>query len=251
LPAKAKLGVTTATPARNWRITTVEERICVRNFWTSVDERSRKHMVKMETEGVLRKLKDQLRHSCTCSICGRKRLAIEEELEQLYEAYAHELDAFAQRELQFNKFDEEVRTSTWSGPFPGSVDIDPSGNVINADYLAPDYRYSKAGADNDTLESDEEYDDEDEEYDEDEEDDVEEDDLGDDNQGDALLDNSPDASDDVSRQTHDGRLSRDDPVPRSAGFHSGASRPRDEEQPPADFLRFSGELSTIKGRSRD
>jgi len=40
-------------------------------------------------------MKEQQKHSCTCVVCGRKRVAIEEELEVLYDAYYEELEQYA------------------------------------------------------------------------------------------------------------------------------------------------------------
>jgi len=37
-------------------------------------------------------MKEQQRHTCSCSVCGRRRTAIEEELEMLYDAYYEELE---------------------------------------------------------------------------------------------------------------------------------------------------------------
>lgn len=52
-------------------------------------------MVKIEKEAVLRKMKEQQKTSCSCTVCGRKRVAIEEELEVLYDAYYEELESYA------------------------------------------------------------------------------------------------------------------------------------------------------------
>lgn len=49
----------------------------------------------MEKEAVLKKMKEQQKHSCSCTVCGRKRTAIEEELEVLYDAYYEELEQYA------------------------------------------------------------------------------------------------------------------------------------------------------------
>ncbi|KAL3428074.1 stress response protein NST1 [Phlyctema vagabunda] len=40
-------------------------------------------------------MKEQQKHSCSCTVCGRKRTAIEEELEVLYDAYYEELEQYA------------------------------------------------------------------------------------------------------------------------------------------------------------
>ena len=51
--------------------------------------------MKIEKEAVLKKMKEQQKHSCSCTVCGRKRTAIEEELEVLYDAYYEELEQYA------------------------------------------------------------------------------------------------------------------------------------------------------------
>ena len=58
-------------------------------------EVERRSLVKVEKEAVLKKMKEQQKHSCSCSVCGRKRTAIEEELEVLYDAYYDELESYA------------------------------------------------------------------------------------------------------------------------------------------------------------
>ncbi|KAF1959524.1 hypothetical protein CC80DRAFT_532934 [Byssothecium circinans] len=77
---------------RIWNTTTQEERERIREFWLSLSEDERKSLVKIEKEAVLRKMKEQQKHSCSCAVCGRKRTAIEEELEVLYDAYYEELE---------------------------------------------------------------------------------------------------------------------------------------------------------------
>lgn len=78
-----------------WNTTTQEERERIREFWLSLGEDERKSLVKIEKEAVLRKMKEQQKHSCSCTVCGRKRTAIEEELEVLYDAYYEELEQYA------------------------------------------------------------------------------------------------------------------------------------------------------------
>ncbi|KAF2444593.1 hypothetical protein P171DRAFT_431403 [Karstenula rhodostoma CBS 690.94] len=80
------------TNSRIWNTTTQEERERIREFWLSLGEDERKSLVKIEKEAVLRKMKEQQKHSCSCTVCGRKRTAIEEELEVLYDAYYEELE---------------------------------------------------------------------------------------------------------------------------------------------------------------
>jgi hypothetical protein len=80
---------------RIWNTSTNEERERIREFWLSLGENERKSLVKIEKEAVLRKMKEQQKQSCSCSVCGRKRTAIEEELEVLYDAYYEELEGYA------------------------------------------------------------------------------------------------------------------------------------------------------------
>lgn len=80
---------------RIWNTSTHEERERIREFWLSLGEDERKSLVKIEKEAVLRKMKEQQKHSCSCTVCGRKRTAIEEELEVLYDAYYEELEQYA------------------------------------------------------------------------------------------------------------------------------------------------------------
>ena len=80
---------------RIWNTSTAEERERIRDFWLSLEETDRRSLVKVEKEAVLRKMKEQQKHSCSCSVCGRKRTAIEEELEALYDAYYEELERYA------------------------------------------------------------------------------------------------------------------------------------------------------------
>lgn len=78
-----------------WNTTTQQERQNIKDFWLSLSEEERKSLLKIEKEAVLRKMKQQQKHSCSCTVCGRKRTAIEEELEVLYEGYYEELEQYA------------------------------------------------------------------------------------------------------------------------------------------------------------
>ena len=80
---------------RIWNTSTQEERERIKEFWLSLSEDERKSLLKIEKEAVLRKMKEQQKHSCSCTVCGRKRTAIEEELEVLYDAYYEELEQYA------------------------------------------------------------------------------------------------------------------------------------------------------------
>lgn len=78
-----------------WNTSTQAERENIKQFWLELGEEERRSLVKVEKEAVLRKMKEQQKHSCSCTVCGRKRTAIEEELEVLYDAYYEELEQFA------------------------------------------------------------------------------------------------------------------------------------------------------------
>lgn len=80
---------------RIWNTSTQEERQNIKEFWLQLGEDERRSLVKVEKEAVLRKMKEQQKHSCSCTVCGRKRTAIEEELEVLYDAYYEELEQYA------------------------------------------------------------------------------------------------------------------------------------------------------------
>ncbi|RYP12324.1 hypothetical protein DL767_011342 [Monosporascus sp. MG133] len=78
-----------------WNTSGPEERERIKQFWLGLKEDERKSLVKVEKDTVLKKMKEQQKHTCSCSVCGRKRTAIEEELEGLYDAYYEELESFA------------------------------------------------------------------------------------------------------------------------------------------------------------
>ncbi|KAK3988206.1 salt tolerance down-regulator-domain-containing protein [Cladorrhinum sp. PSN332] len=78
-----------------WNTGNVEERERIKEFWLGLDENDRKSLVKVEKDAVLKKMKEQQKHTCSCTVCGRKRTAIEEELEGLYDAYYEELEQYA------------------------------------------------------------------------------------------------------------------------------------------------------------
>ena len=80
---------------RIWNTSTAEERERIKEFWLSLGEEDRRSLVKVEKEAVLKKMKEQQKQSCSCTVCGRKRTAIEEELEVLYDAYYEELEQYA------------------------------------------------------------------------------------------------------------------------------------------------------------
>jgi hypothetical protein len=78
-----------------WNTNSQEERERIKEFWLGLSETERKSLVKVEKDAVLKKMKEQQKHTCSCTVCGRKRTAIEEELEGLYDAYYEELEQYA------------------------------------------------------------------------------------------------------------------------------------------------------------
>lgn len=68
-----------------WDTNSMEERKRIKQFWLDLSEDKRRSLVNIEKRHVLEKMKEQQKHSCSCTVCGRKRTAIEEELEVLYD----------------------------------------------------------------------------------------------------------------------------------------------------------------------
>ena len=139
-----------------WNTSSQAERDNIKQFWLELGEEERRSLVKVEKEAVLRKMKEQQKHSCSCSVCGRKRTAIEEELEVLYDAYYEELEQFANNGndlsnghpmLSASRAYKQIRSP--AQPMAGSF---PSRGRVH-----------ELGEDDEGLD-DEEYDDEDEPY---------------------------------------------------------------------------------------
>ncbi|CAG8476974.1 10109_t:CDS:10 [Funneliformis mosseae] len=95
-----------------WNTNNNEERQRIREFWLQLGEEERRSLVKVEKEAVLKKMKEQQKHSCSCSVCGKKRTAIEEELETLYDAYYEELESYANQQQQFGPSNIEYRNDS-------------------------------------------------------------------------------------------------------------------------------------------
>ncbi|CAG8500897.1 5473_t:CDS:10 [Ambispora gerdemannii] len=85
-----------------WNTNNSEERQRIREFWLQLGEEERRSLLKVEKEMVLKKMKEQQKSPCSCSGCGKKRTAIEEELEILYDAYYEELERYANQQEQQN-----------------------------------------------------------------------------------------------------------------------------------------------------
>lgn len=159
----AQVQVTRKGKDRIWNTSTAEERERIKDFWLSLGEEDRRSLVKVEKEAVLRKMKEQQKHSCSCSVCGRKRTAIEEELEVLYDAYYEELEQYANQQ-QTNKYLAHI-PGTAQGAY--GTTIPPSTGPPPAHRAHID-RHVEELDEEDFDEDEEEYDDEDE----DDEDDV-------------------------------------------------------------------------------
>ena len=82
---------------RFWNTNSNEERERIKAFWISLSEDERKNLVKLEKDTILKKMKEQQKNTCSCAVCGRKRSAIEQELEGLYDSYYRELENYANR----------------------------------------------------------------------------------------------------------------------------------------------------------
>ena len=63
-------------PNKIWSTSTTEERERIKEFWLGLGEEERRNLVKIEKDTVLRKMKEQQKHSCSCAVCGRKRFVI-------------------------------------------------------------------------------------------------------------------------------------------------------------------------------
>ena len=80
-------GTAGGGPAKNnkiWSTSTTEERERIKEFWLGLGEEERRNLVKIEKEAVLRKMKEQQKHSCSCAVCGRKRSVVPLLLENFY-----------------------------------------------------------------------------------------------------------------------------------------------------------------------
>lgn len=65
-------------PNKIWSTSSLEERERIRDFWLGLGEEERRELVKIEKDTVLRKMKEQQKHSCSCAVCGRKRYVPDE-----------------------------------------------------------------------------------------------------------------------------------------------------------------------------
>lgn len=138
-----------------WNTSTQAERENIKQFWLELGEDERRSLVRVEKEAVLRKMKEQQKHSCSCSVCGRKRTAIEEELEVLYDAYYSELEQYANR-------GDAGSDSPRSMP-PPRTPIPYRGSHHMAGAYPVQGRIHELGDDGEELDDEDDYDDEDDE----------------------------------------------------------------------------------------
>jgi hypothetical protein len=70
-PTSSQKGKASAN--KIWSTSTTEERERIKEFWLGLGEQERRNLVQVEKDTVLRKMKEQQKHSCSCAVCGRKR----------------------------------------------------------------------------------------------------------------------------------------------------------------------------------
>ncbi|KAJ3274263.1 hypothetical protein HDV01_003336 [Terramyces sp. JEL0728] len=109
LSKKTKKKKTDLEPQKKddiWEIGDESERQRIRDFWIQLGEEERKQLVKLEKEAVLKKMKEQQKQTCSCNVCGRRRLIsinfrsdIESQLELLYNTYYEELEIFSNMQI--------------------------------------------------------------------------------------------------------------------------------------------------------
>lgn len=75
-PAAANGAAQQGKNNKIWSTSTTEERERIKEFWLGLGEDERRNLVKIEKEAVLKKMKEQQKHSCSCAVCGRKRFVI-------------------------------------------------------------------------------------------------------------------------------------------------------------------------------
>lgn len=208
-----------APPAKIWTQSSVQDRENIRAFWLSLNEAERHDLLQIEKAAVLKKMKEQHRHSCGCAVCGRKKVNIEMELDQLYEQYYAELRSYAADQQAAAVGRQQGPPG--AGPFPGSVEVDATGQITKFDDRAPD---RPEEFDDDASEG---YEDEEEEYDDEE--------LDDDQSDEA------DAGDDLDDHQQ--------PVARQARKPPSVRPPAPRPEGSEDFLTYGSGLKTIKGES--
>jgi hypothetical protein len=72
-PAASAPSKSSQNNSKIWSTSSTEERERIKEFWLGLGEDERRNLVKIEKDTVLRKMKEQQKHSCSCAVCGRKR----------------------------------------------------------------------------------------------------------------------------------------------------------------------------------
>jgi len=217
--AKGKAPANTP-PAKIWTQSSAEDREHMSAFWLGLTDAERRDLVQIEKDAVVKKMKEQHRHACGCAVCGRKKVNIEMELDSLYEQYYEELLIYAANQQAAAHGRQPAPPG--AGPFPGSVEVDASGQVVKFDHRAPE----RPPEDDEGEASGEDLDEEEAEDDDDYEDGEEE-----------VHSDDAEMGDDVEDQPPPPRQSRKPPVKAAAPRPEGAE----------DFLAFGAGLTTIKG----
>ncbi|KAI0791080.1 salt tolerance down-regulator-domain-containing protein [Abortiporus biennis] len=75
-PANGSAPKSQQNNSKIWSTSTTEERERIKEFWLGLGEEERRSLVKIEKEAVLKKMKEQQKHSCMCAVCGRKRFVV-------------------------------------------------------------------------------------------------------------------------------------------------------------------------------
>ena len=153
-----------------WNTTTQEERENIKSFWLELGEEERRQLVKVEKDAVLKKMKEQQKHSCSCTVCGRKRTAIEEELEVLYDAYYEELEQYANTN-HHDSFDPNSPIVPPPRLYQPPLRAPGQHTRTQGQYHPSRNRVEELPEDDDVLEDEDEEEEEEEEEEEDEEDD--------------------------------------------------------------------------------
>ncbi|BEI88499.1 uncharacterized protein CcaverHIS019_0112170 [Cutaneotrichosporon cavernicola] len=161
-PASKGKAASPAQPAKIWTAATPEEREAITQFWLRLSDADRRELLQLEKDSVLKRMKEQQRHSCGCAVCGRKKVNIEMELEQLYHGYYADLEQYTSHQ-RAAMTSQDCPPPPGAGPFPGSVEIDSSGQLLKLDHLAPNQSHHPSVDDSfDEDEDDEDFEDEEE-----------------------------------------------------------------------------------------
>ena len=107
-------------------ISSAEEREQVARYWQRLAQRERRALVDQERAAVQRKLREFQKHACGCTVCTRKRAAIDTKLQELYDTYYDTLEAGLR---------PGAAPAGGPGPFPGSVALDKNGSVLGANLI--------------------------------------------------------------------------------------------------------------------